>query len=73
MKTSIKGYHVELELEDEEGRSQCEVSKRVMGREYHSSLAALQGTGVLYCDDRSHAVHGDDIDLITEWAEDNGY
>ncbi len=80
MKTTIKGYDVELEPSSEGPGVQCWVTKNVRGVEYSASLACLQGTGQLTEPVfMSHGcigeidVHVDDIDLITEWAETYGY
>lgn len=78
-KTEIDGYEVELEIDSrQEPPTQCFVGKpgRRGSWTHSASLAALQGEGYLApCADRGedHIVHGNTIDRISDWAEENGY
>lgn len=66
--TTIKGYVVDLELDDE--TSSCFISKS----KYSSSLEHLLGMGTLYdARDNEHTVPGSIIGDIENWAYANGY
>lgn len=75
--TTIAGYTVELDLykAGTEPSSDCTITKRIGARDYWSSLAALQNTGILYSGtgDMQHEIDANVLDRITAWAEKNGY
>lgn len=77
--TRIKGYHVELEIDDDCGDivSQCTVTLKFANSDhvYCSSLAVIENEGTIECDDDEtvRPVAQATVDLIVEWAYAKGY
>jgi hypothetical protein len=73
--TTIDGYEVEVEVEDEmTERANCWISKMSAGIEYTASLASLHADGMLFNSyDGALPVAMATVDKITEFAEANGY
>jgi hypothetical protein len=78
--TNIRGYHVEFEINDDDGYpvSSCWVSLKFVNspKSYCSSLARLESEGILEADEWEYddkKVDDATVALISNWAYDQGY